>query len=58
MEAQQGQSAAHVTSSYCGDADHAQIVERGLEGVYGIVTKRKQFTELKFHFHGGKMLKQ
>lgn len=58
MDPQQGQSVAHVTGSYRSDADHAQIVEIGLEGVYGIVTKRKQFTELKFHFRGGKMLKQ
>lgn len=47
-------SAVHVTSSYRGDVDHGQMVERGLEGVYCIVTKGKQFREFKFHLQGRK----
>lgn len=39
----QGRAAAHVTGSYRSDVDHGQMVERGLEGVYCIVTKGKQF---------------
>lgn len=59
LDALQGQSVALVTSSYWGDVDHAQIVERGLEAVYSIVTNGKQFRELKFHSQvRGEMLKQ
>lgn len=50
----QGRSAAHVTSSYRGDVDHGQMFGRGLEGVYGIVTKGKQFRGFKFHLQGRK----
>ncbi len=59
LDTLQGRSAAHVTSSYWGDVDHGQMAERGLEGVYSIVTKGKQFREFKFHLQGRKkMLKQ
>lgn len=54
LDALQGRSVAHVTSSYWGDVDNGQMCERGLEGVYGIVTKGKQFREFKFHLRGRK----
>lgn len=50
LDTLQGQSTVHVTCSYWGDVDYGQMVERGLEGVYCIVTKGKQFREFKFLF--------
>lgn len=50
LDAVQGKVVVYVTSSYWGDVDHGQMLKSGLEGVYSIVNKGKQFKEFRFHF--------